>query len=494
MVRFVQLLALLMLAPFGAHASAQGNSPSARLNLSPCTVPKTTEDGAAADEKVPARCGTFTVPEDRRTGRGRMLALKTIVIPSRSANPGLPIFIFAGGPGQATTDQAPIIAGLWHPQQHDVVFIDLRGTDRATGLDCGMEGSDDDPQSYLRPFLGAGAGYAKCRDKLSRRADLKQYTTSISVQDVDDLRKALGYSRINIEAGSYGTRAAIEYIRQFGRHVHAAALYSLVPPESRSPLAHASAAQRAYDQMVKQCEIEPACRAAYPNLKADVGTILRRLRSKPASVAVPHPATGAQVSVTLDDADFAGALRVMLYNIVNQRRIPLLLHRALAGDYTPFATTALQSNRNFAKILRVGLLFSVSCSEDAWRIRPGEPERESRGTFLGTQRVKGQLAACSVWPRGRVPAGFYDPPVSDVPVLLVSGNLDPVTPPYWGEVTQRRFRNALHVVVETGTHVPINPCLDEMQKRLFATGSLKGLDASCVNEAKAPPFALPDKS
>jgi hypothetical protein len=82
--------------------------------------------------------------------------------------------------------------------------------------------------------------------------------------------------------------------------------------------------------------------------------------------------------------------------------------------------------------------------------------------------------------------------VSKVPVLLVSGNLDPVTPPMWGEIVARRFPNSLHLVVPAGTHTPSNPCIDGLARRLFATGSVKGLDASCVAKAPIPPFALPD--
>lgn len=492
MLRAAALLSLVLALPVSADASRTG-SPASRLSLADCAVPKQDEKGPVAGETVAARCGTFTVPEKRSTGGGRMLALKVIVFPSRASRSATkaPVFFFSGGPGQAATE-ATWFADSWHRDEHDVVLVDLRGTGEGHALDCPSGGSDEDPQSYLRPFLSQGTGFAACRDELSKRADLTQYTTGIAMKDVDELRDALGYRQIDIEGGSYGTRAAMEYIRLFPGRVHAAVLYSLVPVENRAPLFHARAAQRAYDLMVRQCAGEAPCRAAYPALRTDAATIMKRLRARPARVTVPDPATKRPVEVALTASGFADALRVMLYGIESERRVPLLLSRALDGDYRPFAAAGLESNRGFSKSIRTGLMLSFTCAEDTWRIRPEEVERESAGSFLGTLRVKAQLAACSVWPRGKVPAGYYRPPESRVPVLFVSGQLDPVTPPEWGEVALRRFPNGVHIVAPGGTHTPTSPCIEGLARELYATGSVKGLDLSCVARDPIPPFALPE--
>lgn len=490
MLRAAPLLGLVLALP--AADCAYAESPASRLTLADCNIPRIGENGPVEGETVAVRCGTFTVPENWKSGRGRMLPLKLIVIPSRAspAATRAPIFYFSGGPGQAATE-ASWLADSWHRDEHDVVLLDLRGTGEGTALDCPSGGSDEDPQSYLRPYLSQGTGFAACRDELSKRADLTQYTTTIAMRDVDELREALGYRQIDVEGGSYGTRAAMEYIRLFPGRVHAAVLYSLVPVENRAPLFHARAAQRAYDLMAGQCEAEAPCRAAYPNLRSDAATIMKRLEAEPARVTIPNPATGQPIEVTLTASGFADALRVMLYGIENERRVPLLLAGALAGDYRPFAAAGLANNRGFSGAIRTGLLLSFTCAEDTWRIRPEEVERESAGSFLGTLRVRAQMAACSVWPKGKVPAGYYRPPVSRVPVLLVSGYLDPVTPPEWGEIARRRFPNGIHVVVPGGTHTPTSPCIEGLAGKLFATGSVKGLDVSCVAKDPIPPFALP---
>lgn len=492
MLRAAALLSLALALPVAADAGPS-SAPTSRLTLAPCAIPRHDEKGPVAGETVEVRCGTFSVPENRSTKRGRILKLKVIVIPSRAspAATKAPVFFLSGGPGQAATE-AHWFTGSWHREEHDVVLVDLRGTGEGTALDCPTGGSDEDPHSYLRPFLSQGTGFAACRDELSKRADLTQYTTTIAMRDVDELRAALGYKRIDIEGGSYGTRAAMEYIRLFPRRVHAAALYSLVPVENRAPLYHARAAQRAYDLMVGQCEAQAPCSAAYPNLRTDAATVMKRLEAQPERVTVPDPATKRPIEVTLTASGFADALRVMLYGIENQRRVPLLLSGALRGDYAPFAMAGLESNRGFSKSIRTGLLLSFTCAEDTWRIRPEEVERESAGSFLGTLRVGAQMAACSVWPKGKVPAGYYRPPVSQVPVLLISGDLDPVTPPQWGEVARRRFPNSVHIVVPGGTHTPSSPCIEGLARKLFATGSVTGLDSSCVARDPIPPFALPE--
>lgn len=461
-----------------------------RLTLAPCRITKEADPGSEKRVEVEARCGTFLVPENRRLARSRMLPLRLVILPSRSTRPRDPVFILSGGPGQPATDQAQYYHGGWQSENHEIVLMDLRGTGEGTALSCSLGGSDDDLQGYLDGYLADGAGYAACRDALQQRADLLQYTTMNAMRDLDELRQALGYRRINLEGGSYGTRAAITYIRMFPQRVHAALLFSLVPIENRSPLYHAAAAQRAFSLLVGQCRADAACRAAYPDIDGDLQAVLERLRAEPARVRVPHPVTALPTEVRLGASGFADALRVMLYSIDSGRRVPLFLKRARAGDLVPFAEAALRSSRRFAQSIRPGLLLSFTCAEDVSRIRPEEVAKETTGSFIGDQRVRNQMAACSVWPKGDVPQDYYRPLRSRVPAILVSGDLDPVTPPSWGEIALRYFPNGMHVVIP-GTHTPTNDCVNELGRKLFLTGSVRGLDGNCAAATKLPPFALP---
>jgi pimeloyl-ACP methyl ester carboxylesterase len=465
----------------GCATSPAGTaSRPAKLELKPCRVPGLEEE---------LRCGTFPVPENRKTGQGRMLPLKVIVIPAKAQQPLEPVFVLFGGPGQAATEDPSYLATSWQRQNHDVVLVDTRGTGEGHKLDC-YAGSDDDLQSLLVPIFYEGSQFRACREELEKKADLTQYTTPIAMQDLDEVRQALGYGKIHLEGGSYGTRAGLTYLRMYGQNVRSAYLSGLVPLSNRSPLYHAAAAQRAFDLTVAECEAEAACRTAYPNPREDLAAILQSLREKPARVKVAHPVTGVATELTLSEPAFTDGLRVMLYAAERGRRVPLLLQRARAGDYTPFAEAALQSSRGLRMALRFGLLLSVTCSEDVVRIRPEEIEKETAGSFIGSHRVRGQSAACAEWPKAEVPEDYFRPFTSEVPVLLVSGNLDPVTPPQWGEEAKRSLPNSLHVVAPGG-HTAGNECIDSLAAQLFRTGSVQGLDTRCVSELRNPPFVLP---
>ena len=454
---------------------------AAPVTLKPCHP-----DGA----KQELRCGTFKVPENRARPAGRVLSLEVVIAPARKRPTKEPIFFLSGGPGEAATYDAPNFARDWLSEQHDVVTMNMRGTGPATKLDCPQGGTDAAPQEYMEPLFHEGTAYGACAKALSKKADLTQYTTTAAMDDLDSLRKALGYGMIDLLAGSYGTRAAMVYLRHYSRNVRTAILSGVSPFSDRSPLYHAAAAKRAFEILVRQCAADAGCHRAYPDPKADLDAILARLRTSPARVTVKHPKTGKALTVILTASAFGDGLRVMLYDEKMGRRVPLLLKQARKGDFVPFAEVAMDHGRGMKQDLAMGLLLSVECSEDTNRIRPQEVSKETANSFIGDYRVRGQMAACRVWPTAPLPQDYATPYMSDVPVLLISGNLDPVTPPHWGAEAASYFPNSVHVVAP-GAHVSDSVCLDTIMKRFLATASVKGLDTSCITTAKLPPFALP---
>ncbi len=456
------------------------NGASAHLALKPCHP-----EGV----KQELRCGMLMVPENRAKPQGRRLALEVIVVPARKQPAKEPIFFLDGGPGQMASYKAPGFAQQPFTDDNDMVLVNFRGTGAATRLDCPQGGTDEHPQNYMEPLFREGMAYAACARVLSKNADLTQYTTDAATDDLEDARKALGYSKINLLGGSYGTRAAMVYIKRHGENVRAAILSGIDAFEDRGPLNHASAAKRAFDILAQQCVADAACHRAFPDPQADLDAVLAQLKARPAKVILKHPKTGKPLTVSLTDSAFGDGLRVMLYDETMTRRVPLFLKRARGGDHQPFAKVAMEHGRSLKQDIAMGLLLSVSCSEDVNRIRPEEVAKATAGSFIGDYRVRGQMAACSVWPKANLPADDLAPYKSDVPVLLISGNLDPVTPPHWGEVTAKYFPNSLHIVAP-GAHVSDSDCLDGIMKQFLKTATVKGLDTSCVIKAKLPPFAL----
>jgi pimeloyl-ACP methyl ester carboxylesterase len=456
------------------------NGAAASIGLKPCHP-----EGVKSE----LRCGTLMVPENRAKPQTRQLAIEVVVVPAAKQPAKEPIFFLSGGPGQAATDKAAGFAREPFTDDNDMVLMNFRGTGRATRLDCPQGGSDERPQNYMEPLFHGGKAYAACAKTLSKKADLTQYTTDAAMEDLEDVRKSLGYGKINLLGGSYGTRAAIVYIHRHPQNVRSAILSGVVPFSDRSPLYHAAAAKRAFAILARQCADDPACHRAFPDPEADLDAVLARLKAHPAHVVIKHPKTGKPLTVVLTDSAFGDGLRVMLYNEAMTRRVPLLLKRARAGDYRPFAEVAMEHGRAMALDIATGLLASVECGEDTDRIRPAEVAKETAGSFIGDYRVREQMAACSVWPKAQLAPDYATPYRSDVPVLLISGNLDPVTPPQWGAEAARYFPNSLHLIVP-GAHVSDSPCLDKIMRQFLKTASVKGLDTSCVAKSKLPPFAL----
>lgn len=474
-------LLLLILGPlvFACACRAEAASSPAPPKLHPCHVEGSAEAWL---------CGTFVVPEDRARPGGRTLPLEVAVLKSKTVHSREPVFFLAGGPGQDATHAAAGFADSPLRRDHDIVLMDTRGTGVATALDCPVADSQA-LQADLDPLFSDLSPYAPCAARLARKADLALYTTPIAMQDLDDLRRALGYHRIDLYGGSFGTRAGLVYLRMFGSHVRAAAFSGMVAFENPVPLYHTAAAERALERLFAECAGEAACHAAYPDPMGDLRAVLAKLAASPAHLTVKHPATGAAVAVILTPAGFANGVRVMLYSEEEGRAIPHLLSLAQAGDYAPFADAAVQAGYQFGHAVHIGVLLSVSCSEDVPRIRPTDIGPATAGSVFGDERVRGEIAACALWPKGRLPADYATPFASPVPTLILSGEIDPVTPPQWGEIARRTLPNSRHIVLP-GAHVSEGPCVEQLVTQMFATADPGSVDAACVAKIAMPPFEV----
>lgn len=477
---FGLLIAGLCIASINPSATPAENLHSipGRAALAPCRVPGVSEQ---------LRCGIYEVYENRQKLSGRKLPLRIVIMPAAKRVEGnAPVFIFVGGPGQSATDFVKYYVGA-HPH-NDVVFVDQRGTGDGHRLDCAnIPGSPQAPEGYLEPVFQRSI-FRACRTVLERKFDLTQYTTPIAMDDYDEVRQALGYDRINLEGGSYGSRAILEYLRNHGNHARAVWLQSADPYAFRNPLFHARSAQESLDGLLKLCRLEVACKRAYPHPRQDLETILHRLAEKPAKVRIDDGGIGIDLQLTHDT--FTEGLRAMLYDLNSQRQLPYLLRQAALGHLEPFATAAFKTKRALRDTIRYGMLQTVICSEDAPRIRSWEIARETHGTFLGDSRVRQQLAACEEWPRAPLPGNYAIPFQSDVPAIIISDDLDPVTPPRFGDMMAVYLPNSVHVVIPGG-HSTDDQCAYSLGQQLFENKELAALDLKCVNRLQRRPFYIP---
>ncbi len=441
-------------------------------------------------------CGTYEVYEDRGAATGRKFGLRVVVIPATGSNPAPdPLFIMAGGPGQAASSLAGFAANAnaLARRDRDIVLVDQRGTGGSNPLSCEV-GDDEDLQAYLGPLLPIELVEA-CRPELEKRADLTLYTTPIAMDDLDDVRAWLGYEQINLYGISYGTRATLVYIRRHGDRVRSAILSGSAPPNFKMPTYYGRDSQRALVGLFEDCAEDDACSAAYPELRDEFVAVLRGLDERGFVTAkVADPRTGEPVTLEMSRDAFGSSLRFLLYSPLTARQIPLFIHRAYeADDYAPFMSVALRVRRSLASQVNLGMFLSVTCAEDLPLVDPEEVRRVTAHTFLGDYRVRQQTQACQSWPRGELPPGYYDPVSSDVPVLIISGELDPVTPPVWGEEVKKHLSNSLHVVVKGGAHSNPFPCVRRLVADFLSAGSVAGLDAACARGVSTPPFLIPSE-
>lgn len=464
------LLALLL--PAALHAAA----PPWQGKLAPCTLPE-----------VPGKayCGTYEVFENREARSGRKIPLKIVLLPAKGPDRAPdPVFFLEGGPGAGSTLDAAELASDPVRAHRDIVLVDTRGTGGSAPLNCRLWG-DGTRLDHIFPLDAVVA----CRDELKKKTDLARYTTETDMDDVDEVRRYLGYGKVNLSGASYGTYAAQVFLARHPEAVRTVVLSSVVKPGEPSPLYHARNAQDALELLARDCAAEAACHAAFPHFKEEVSAVLDRLAKQPVKVQVKHPRTGKPVDVMLTRSAAADALRWALYSPEPASQVPLRVHLAAQGDYRELARTAVAIRAQLQQFLALGLLFSVTCAEDLPRIDPKEIPAATRGTFYGDDRVREQLAVCGVWPHAPLPPGSGALIHSDVPVLLFSGERDPVTPPADAALVAKGFPHGLLVNIPHGTHAGAGSCQERLIADFTERGTAQGLDLSCIKAAPPVPFA-----
>ncbi len=476
---------LLTLTPF-PHNLATRKS----LSLQPCEV-NSTEPG----KQDRALCGTYEVFENRAANSGRRIALKIVVFPATGADklPD-PFWYMPGGPGSAATEDAPYVAIQFQKlrDRRDIVFVDQRGTGGSNPLNCDFFNGSD-PQSYFGYYFPL-EDVRKCRAQLESKADLKLYTTTIAMDDMDDVRDALGYERVNLIGGSYGTRAVQVYLRQHEKHVRTVILHGVSPTNQFMPRDFPQHTERALNGVLDECLADQQCRTAFPELRAEVRKVLEVLIKGPVTVEITPP-NGSRTLQVMLTRDLAGeAVRYMLYQADAASRIPLVIHQAANGNFAPLAQAALFYRKNIVATGSNGMYLSVTCAEDLPTIKPGEGEKNGVNTVLGDYRLRQQREACELWVRGDVPSNYFGPTRSNVPAFILTGQWDPVTPPIYGDTAAKYLPNSLHLVVPHGGHGfggldGVN-CLTDLIVAFVNAGTAKSLDTSCVQKITRTGFVL----
>lgn len=482
------LITSVISLPLRAAEEAASPPPPPKLELETCRLPGLDED---------ARCGIYEVFEDRAAGAGRKIPLRVVVLPATGEAKSLdPLFYFVGGPGGSAVEAAPGLAYAFDEirRDRDLVLVDVRGTGKSNPLECPYQNEEKGRMMALETFLPIDR-LDECRRILSEKAVLGLYNTDNIVDDLDEVRAALGYEKINIAGGSYGTRVVQVYLRRHPEVVRTAVMEGVVPMDLRMPSTFARDSQRALDGLVAECAADPACHAAFPHPAKDLEAVLARVREAPVSAEIFDEQAKEKRSIQVSERVVIQTVRYMLYNALAALEIPATLHAAASGDWGPLAQSAWVRAGGLMGGMPDGLYLSVTCSEDLATLDAESARTLSKGTFLGNFRVDQQIAACEHWTKAPIPASFYEPVRSDVPTLIISGERDPVTPPEGGEQVARGLPNSRHLVVPDGGHGWFGlrgaECADALTAELIRTGSVEGLDiAACAASIERPDFVL----
>ena len=434
--------------------------------------------------RIPARCGSLPVPENPGQREGREIALHIAILPAEAprAQPD-PVFVLAGGPGQSITATYPAVAPAFERmnRDRDVVLVDQRGTGGSGLLSCpgdgagGREGRRGDERRMA----------ADCARSIP--ADLTQYGTAQFVGDLERVRAALGYERVNLVAFSYGTRAALAYARAYPERTRTLVLDGVAPLEMVVGATFDRDSGRALAALSERCRSEPACRARHPDVSGELGALLRRLTLRPEKVRTAHPTTGEPLEVTVDAAALRQVVLGFLYQAETASLLPELLGEAERGNWAPLAAEGALVAADIEAGLSRPVYLSVLCSEDVPFYADGAATGEIP-SFLGGVVQHGLRDACSAWPRGTVEPDLHRSAELSVPALLVSGGADPVTPPEWAALAARSLPRSLSLTLAGQGHGNLGRgCVPRLAAEFVRRGTADGLDASCVERLRPAP-------
>lgn len=470
-------LSLVLLAGAGCGRS----SPSAIEKLSPCTIEQGPADGY---------CGKLPVFENRAKGEGRKIELKIVVMPALRRDPRPdPLFVFAGGPGQGAAKIHKAVLPMFRRVQNDrdIVLIDQRGTGDSHPLNC--EAPEEDRDNLDRFDEARSDALRKCLAGYD--ADPRFYITSVAMDDIDEVRRYLGYGQINLWGASYGTRAALTYLRRHGDTVRTVILDGVAPPDMALPLHTAEDSQRSLDLLISDCEKAPRCAARFPALRRNLDRVFAQLEGGK-SVSIVHPRTGKRSSPKLTRAMVAGILMRILYAPSVSALLPHLIEEAAAGDFQGLLASAFVfEGADGGMNLSQGMFYSVICSEDYPRIGKDAIRGATERTYIPPKVLQQMLEPCEFWPRGEVKEEYYAPVISSKPVLILSGELDPVTPPSWGDRIAKHLANSRHFTIPgTGHGASGVGCVPKLIDRFLRDANPAALDGACTKKRTRPAFFL----
>jgi pimeloyl-ACP methyl ester carboxylesterase len=453
------------------------------LTFKPCELGRS-GSGATAQ----AWCTTFDVPENRDDPHSRRIGLKLAIARSDAQVPEPDMAVLlAGGPGEAATESWVLEASAFADvrKHRDVVLLDQRGTGSSNPLSCKKAEDASNETSMTLDLDKVRSEVTTCLAEVEKNADPRFYTTTIAAQDLEDVRKALGSPQFDLIGVSYGTRMAQQYLMHYPDSVRSVVLDSAVSNQVVLGEDFAANLDDALKKDFALCTDVPACKQRFGDSMQTLYQLRDALRANPHTVSFRDPQTYETVERPLSEFSLASVVRMFAYSPETAALLPLSINAAAHGDVGPLLGQAKLLSGDLSGDMNNGMSMSVICSEDADLL---QPRPQDQNTMLGNHLIDALNAQCSVWPHGTRPANFHDALKSDKPILILSGELDPVTPPRYGEQILAGLSNGRQLIFKGQGHSLLpRGCMPQLLGKFIDQPDPKQLDASCLDRLSETP-------
>ncbi len=474
-LRQLSLVTAGLLLGLSGFVSAQ-QVPATTVETSPCYV-KGFEDRMT--------CGSIKQPlrPDEQGPDAATIDIHFAIIPAiKPSHSTEAVMAFAGGPGQGAIEFAGGFARSlrYVRETRDILLVDQRGTGRSQRLQCESE-------EFISPYefderqidtdqLTKDESI-RCVDALN--TDLSAFSTVNAASDFEAVRQALGYQGLHLYGVSYGSRIAQEFTRQYPGSVLTSTLDGVVPMQQS--LANIGIAiDDAMQAVFADCRADTGCNQVHSNLEEKLKTVITRLRNNPATIQIRHPKSHKMINFVVTPDKFLGSLRLALYSHVTRALIPLVITQGMDNDYSTL--TGLMSDSDMLNSLAMGMHNVIVCGED-WPILDKQTRADLQGSFFAEEMVKAFDLICPIWDVTPVTQSFYQPLSNDIPTLLLSGGLDPATPPSWAELAMVNMTNARHLIAPSATHnVIAQSCANKLVRQFVDEASAENIDAECMEK------------
>lgn len=468
--------------PKAAVAKVDNSRLLGSIRFTPCTLAKGTES-------LMAYCGTLQVPENHDAPDGRKITLAISWLPASGDAEPDPIFMLAGGPGQAARGSFPMVAGAFAEarKKRHIILLDQRGTGDSSPLKCVNEKGESsvvDDEDYS---ADAAVNFAKrCAAQYAGKVDVAQFSSSDAIRDLDAARKAIGAEKINLIGISYGTRMAQLYGKRYPQHIRTITIDGIAPLETVLGQEHAKNLESSLDLQFAQCSKDKACREKLGDPRAQLNTLLATLAKGPVPVHYRDAITGEWKDGQFSSGHLAMLTRLLAYQPQAASLLPLQFAEANQGRVDALMALSEMVTHDISDQIMHGMQLSVMCGEDAPDLVV-DPEDGKR--LLGTGLVDLLKAQCAVWPHKTRPADFRTPLKGNLPVLILSGEFDPVTPPRYGDLVAKHLPNSKHIIAKGQGHnvLPIG-CMPKLFAKFLESADAKHLDDACIKTLTYAPM------